>query len=161
MVSPFLPSFLGVWPSSSRLMQSGRGASTSQDSSCLDRRGSSPQVAEETRVLWALGKRWGQGGGSSRPLQAPKVSSRQLLHPQNRVMRPEGGALHHILRKLSLYPHFHLGPGWGFFNCCFFTSKFLRANLDTAVVKLTVISQPSRAVPGRLIRVVYGCDSCG
>lgn len=86
-----------------------------------------------------------------------KQAPRQLLHPQNRAMRPQGGALHHILRKLPLYPHFHLGPGLGFFNCCFSTSKFLRTNLDRAVVKRQLLAN----LPGRLIRAAQGCSSHG
>lgn len=43
-----------------------------------------------------------------------------------------GRVLHHVLRKLPTYRHFHLGPGLVCLVTVFFTSKFLRANWETA-----------------------------
>lgn len=71
-----------------------------------------------------------------------KQAPGQLLHPPNRAMRPQGGALHHILRKLPLYPHFHLGPGLGLLLFHFQVSE---DKSGQSCGEMTVISQPSRA----------------
>ena len=59
-------------------------------------------------------------------------------------MMPQGGVLHHVLRKLPLYMHFHLGPGLVLFNHCLFHFQISEGKLgDSDVVKKIFVNQRS------------------
>lgn len=66
-------------------------------------------------------------------------------------MMPQGGMLHHVLRKLPLYMRFHLGPGLVLFNRRLFHFQISEGKLgDRDVVKWSLLANLSRVLTPHL-----------